>query len=61
MAKKMLLVDPSSTLLKTNPVPNPLSETFLQIDSDIKQILETPTMSEHNKVLAYQQALRIIL
>ena len=58
MAKKMLLVDPSSTLLKTNPVPNPLSETFLQIDSDIKQILETPTMSEHNKVLAYQQALR---
>ena len=54
----MLLVDPSSTLLKTNPVPNPLSETFLQIDSDIKQILETPTMSEHNKVLAYQQALR---
>ena len=61
MAKKMVLIDPSSLLLKDYPLPNPLSESFLQIDTDIKRILDTKNMSEHEKALAYQQALRSYL
>ena len=58
MAKRMVLVDPATMILKTSPVPNPTSETFMQIDADMKNILDTTTMSQHEKVKAYQQALR---
>ena len=54
----MVLVDPATMILKTSPVPNPLSETFMQIDADMKNILDTKTASPYEKAKAYQQALR---
>ncbi len=58
MAKKMVLMDPSNLLLKTSPVPDTLSNDVLTIDNEMKSILESTDMSENERVLAYQQALR---
>ena len=55
--KKMILVDPAHMLLKTSPVPDTLSESVLGLDDEIKRILDTSTLSEHDKVSAYEQVL----
>ena len=53
----MVLVDPSQMLLKTSPVPDPISNSVLVIDDDIKRILEQTDISDHDKANEYQQAL----
>ena len=55
--KKMILVDPAHMLLKTSPVPDTLSESVLGLDDEIKRILETGVLSEHDKASAYEQVL----
>lgn len=55
--KKMVLVDPSSILLKTSPVPDTLSESIIKLDDDIKRVLESPYLKDYDKALAYQQTL----
>ena len=53
----MVLVDPAHMLLKTSPVPDPLSESVLSLDDDIKRVLESTHLSEHDKATAYEQTL----
>ncbi len=55
--KKMVLIDPSHMLLSTSPVPDLKSEKILNLDADIKQILDTTSLNAHDKALAYEQAL----
>ena len=54
----MILVDPSHMLLKTSPVPDPLSDSVLSLDDEIKRILDDPSLSEHEKGLQYQQTVQ---
>ena len=54
----MILMDPSHMLLKTSPVPDPLAESVLTLDDEIKSILDSSTLPDHEKVLQYDQALR---
>ena len=56
--KKMILVDPAHMLLKTSPVPDILSETVLSLDDEIRQVLESQTLNEHDKASVYQQTLQ---
>ena len=56
--KKMILVDPAHMLLKTSPVPDPLSDSVLSLDDEIKRILDDPNLSEHEKGLQYQQTVQ---
>ncbi len=53
----MVLVDPTQMIVKTSPVPDPLSDSVLQLDTAMKHILENETMSEYDKLTAYQQTL----
>ena len=57
MAKKMILIDPSRMMLKNSPVPDALSESVLSVDDDIRRILDSTGISQHDKAIAYQQAL----
>ena len=54
----MILVDPSHMLLKTSPVPDTLSDTVLSIDNEMRNILESSNRTDHDKAMAYQQALQ---
>ena len=54
----MILVDPGHMLLKTSPVPDPLAESVLSLDDEIKRILASSEISERAKVLKYDQALQ---
>ena len=54
MAKKMILVDPSHMMLKTSPVPDPLSDAVLDIDREMKSVLARTDMTDHDKALEYQ-------
>ena len=54
----MILVDPSHMLLKTSPVPDTLSDTVLSIDNEMRNILESSSHTDHDKAMAYQQALQ---
>ena len=56
----MILVDPAHMLLKTSPVPDTLSDRVLGLDDEIRQILESSNMSDHEKAKAYQQSLQHI-
>ena len=56
--KKMILVDPAHMLLKTSPVPDPLSDSVLSLDDKIKRILDAPNLSEHEMGLQYQQTVQ---
>ena len=55
--KKMVLVDPAHMLLKTSPVPDTLSESVLSLDDEIKRVLESSSLNEHDKALTYEQVL----
>ena len=55
--KKMILVDPAHMLLKTSPVPDTLSESVLSLDDEIKRVLDSTHLSEHDKASAYEQTL----
>ena len=58
MAQKMMLVDPSSLLLKTTNIPDVVENNIMKIDSDIKQILDLQNVNEYDKARMYEQALR---
>lgn len=45
-------------LLKTSPVPDPLSDSVLSLDDEIKRILESSSVPDHEKVLKYEQAVQ---
>ena len=53
----MVLMDPAHILLKTSPVPDTLSESVLSLDDEIKQVLESTSMSDYDKALTYEQVL----
>ena len=54
----MVLVDPSQMYVKTTPVPDPLSDSVLSLDNEMKQILDNTSTPIHDKVVAYQQILQ---
>ena len=56
--KKMVLVDPTQLYVKTTPVPDPMADSVLSLDGEIKQILDSSLPSVHDKALAYQQTLQ---
>ena len=56
--KKMVLVDPTQLYVKTTPVPDPMADSILSLDGEIKQILDSSHASVHDKALAYQQSLQ---
>ena len=53
----MILVDPSQMMLKTSPVPDPLSDAVLDIDREMKSVLARTDMTDRDKALEYQQTL----
>ena len=53
----MVLVDPTHMLLKTSPVPDTLSDSVLSLDDEIKRVLESTSLSDHDKALNYEQVL----
>ena len=53
----MILVDPSHMMLKTSPVPDPLSDAVLDIDREMKSVLARTDMTDCDKALEYQQTL----
>ena len=55
--KKMVLMDPTHLLLKTSPVPDTLSDSVLSLDDEIKRVLESTSLSDHDKALNYEQVL----
>ena len=58
MAKRMILVDPAHVMMKTNPVPDQLTESVLTIDDEMRNILNSRGMTDHDKLKAYQNALQ---
>ena len=56
MAKRMILVDPAHVMMKTNPVPDQLTESVLTIDDEMRNILNSRGMTDHDKLKAYQKA-----
>ena len=44
-------------LLKTSPVPDTLSDSVLSLDDEIKRVLESTSLSDHDKALNYEQVL----
>ena len=53
----MVLMDPTHMLLKTSPVPDTLSDSVLSLDDEIRRVLESPALSDHDKALTYEQVL----
>ena len=54
----MILVDPTHMLLNTSPVPDPLSDSVLSLDDEIKRILESSSITDHDKASAYERVLQ---
>lgn len=60
MAKKMILVDPRmmERTIATPPLIDPLAKSISELDQEIRQVLETEGVSDHEKMQRYQQTLQ---
>ena len=58
MAQKMVLVNPNTLVMKTSNVPDIAENNLFKVDEEMKRILDLPSVSDHDKAVMYEQALR---
>lgn len=58
MAQKMILVNPNTLVMKTSHVPDIAENNLFKVDQEMKRILDLKNISDHEKALMYEQALR---